>query len=448
MLLADIKVLFIFLPLFLLIIAFVPQKWKPAMLALCGIGYCISTGWKALVFTLFSAIFGWFSVRCCPRTMTGTKAAKAMAWVVIDIIGQLILLYFSSNVSCFITLIPAIQSIAAIFERINGNFRVPSLPNYLAYCLSLPRILGGIPLDFSERNEIIRTRKFSIERTADGIQHIVIGIFKINVLSLPIGRFYTMICSPQTGQYLTFLDAWMFAFAIFFMILFRLQGIQEIGQGILLTLGYNIPDVFDSTVFSTSLRDFCKRIWTPMYRMGTKIFGLTDENINDMSIFSYGLRIAGIIILPVCILRRDSLHTSICFCVFTLILAITERVLKQKRLLDIIPHKIRIIVTNLCIIILCYTLFCDTPSGKISGIFSLIGKNGFLLSSYAKYAFSWYWSNFLLCVLCTFPIRKTITTLCDKYEKLEKASIIVIPIVELGLLTLSIMQILSSNVGL
>lgn len=444
--LADLRFVFGFLPLLLLITAFVPRKFKPALLAVGGAVYCVIAGWKNLLFAALSACIGWFSVRCCPRSMTGRKAAKAKAWICIDILAQLLLLFFAKS-NFLLTLIPAVQSVCAIFDRVRGNLRAPSLLNYLSYCFSFPRIFGGIPLDLAERSEINSSPKVSIERIADGIGHIVVGLFKYNVLAIPVGRFYGMICSKEPTQFFTMLDAWLAALGIFFMLLYLLQSILEVGQGILLLLGYNVPDCFDAPNLASSLREFFQRLWTPMHRILSKILGITDENRDDMNILQWGIRVAAVL-LPITFLLFDFSWNLVLFVILTLTLLIAERIAEQRKILDVIPQKVRIIITNLLAVILCFILFSGLTTGQFKDAFSLFGTGGFLLSPYAKYALSWYWSNLLLCILCALPIRKILKKLCEQHEKLEKASIIVIPLGELALLILSIMQILSSNAGL
>lgn len=442
MFMLDLKQLLFFLPLLILAACLIPKKWKSAVLTVGGLAMCAMSGWKLLLYAVLSVFFGWFAVRCCPRTLTGPYAAKARAWITISILLQTGCLVLSG---ChLLILLSAIQAVICVIDRAHGMLRIPSLPQYLCYVCEYPRWFGLNPTDFETYLSAQESRRpFEIERFANGLGKIITGVFQIVILSRPISLFYQMIIEPQFPQQLSFSDGWLCAVAYYCFLYFLLHGWLDIGQGILLVLGYDQPDGYESPTFSTSLAEYLEKIWKPMRTAAGDIVGIPVPSAKMPT--AKWFFAALVCMLAAGLIFSDSLLCGLSWGCAAASVLLLERIIPQSFRMKI-PKAVRTVCVNFIIILFTYALFGCNANGHASGILSLIGKGGFALSSAALYALSWYWVELLLCIVSLFPLRRLFAAMTRKYAILEKAGTVIVPVMQLSMLVLCIMYLVASGV--
>lgn len=432
--LKDLKLLLFFLPLMILVTALTPKKYKTAVLAIFGAIYCWCCGNQTLLWTAVSALVGWFAVRCCPRSLKGKRRFKALGWLAIDAIVQIVLLFVKPS---FPLALSALQSAACMAERLRGNFRTPALPTYFSYCFSAPRQIACMPLMYSERKENAKNFRPHLEQAGSGVWHIVCGIFESTVLSVSMEKLWSMIFESESDvSALSLADKWLCGITLFFMVYFVLRSLVHVGEGILEVLGYPVEDAFHAPVFSASLREYIQNLFPPLYRFLMQLFGITEANRFSIPIAAWFVRVFAIC-ASIGWVTEKGFGSGLLWGFLTALLLLAEHLLEQKQILSKIPKAVRCVVTNLLAIILFYSLFNTMPQT------THLGTGGFLISSGAKYALSWYWLYLPLCILCYFPIRSLLSKLLSKRKLLSKIEIIAVPAAEIAMICFSLMQLVS-----
>lgn len=433
MLLTKLQFVLWFLPLLTLVAARIPNRWKSLVLTLGGLAFCAFTGWKTLLLAVISVLGGWFAVRCCPRTCS----PKAKAWIGISLCIQTIVLCLGNG--ALPLLCCAVQAILCIFDRARGKMRIPSLPQYVVYTCEFPRLFGCYPLAYSEHRDMQEMRRFDLELLGKGLCRMVLGVFLVNVLAVPMLHCYHMIADAQIGTLRTLPDAWLCAFAVFCAANFTLHGCMEVGHGMAMVLGYDLPDGYDAPTTATTLSDYGKRFWMPLYDCACRILQLP-QNQAPMPLGNWCWRVLCITCF-LGLLFAGSIPAGLCWGAVVTLLLLAERYLPQKWILRI-PAPVRMVCVNLFAIGLGGALLGADPSSKFGDALTLLGKGGLLLSDTAKYAVSWYWGILLLGLLSLLPIRKWLASLAQRYSILQTIGIGAIPLASLGMLMLSVMQLL------
>lgn len=435
----TIRELLFFLPLLTILTAVVPQKWKSAVLTVGGLAACFLNGWQTLLWALLSVFLGWFAVRCCPRTLTGPYAVKAKAWIAISFVLQTAIVILGK---CNLyLLLSGMQAVICVIDRANGMLRIPSLPQYVGYICEYPRWFGFCPTDFAAYKETRENRKpFEIERCAIGLWKMVFGIFELVMISMTMFEFFSMIVESQIGTHLSLLDSWFAALAIYCAFYFGFHGRMDIGQGMHLVLGYELPDGYDAPIFSKSLREYCGRVCKPFRAAAGDITGIPEDS-SKMSTVRWFFGVLACL-LVIGMVFNESLISGIVWGVLAAAVLLAERMIPQK-ITEKIPAAVKCVLVTLTAVGFCYGLGTIPVYTHLSDILCLFGRGGIVLSGAALYAISWHWSDLLLAIACLFPLRKAYQALEEKYPIIEKISVAVVPLSAFGMILLCLMRLVA-----
>lgn len=437
----TIRELLFFLPLLTLAAALVPQKWKSLVLSVGGLAACFFQGWQTLLWALLSVFCGWFAVRSCPRTLTGPYAVKARVWIGISIVLQTVIFILSGSLY---VLLSGIQAVICVIDRANGMLRIPSLAKYAGYICEYPRWFGFYPTDFAAYKECTENHKpFEIERFAKGLWKMVFGIFELVMLSVPMFEFFSMIVESQIGTHLSLLDSWFAALAIYCTIYFGIHGRMDIGQGMMLVLGYELPDGYDAPIFAQTLREYYGKACKPLRDAAGDIVSIPEESSKMPTVRWFFGAFACLLVLGM--VFSESLISGAVWGFLAAAVLLAERMM-PKSFTEKIPAAVKSILVALLVVGFSYGLFSPPVYSHFSDVLCLFGRGGFALSGAALYAISWNWSDLLLAVVCLFPLRKEFRSLTQKYAWAEKISVALIPLSAFGMLLLCLMRLVSENI--
>jgi len=121
-----------------------------------------------------------------------------------------------------------------------------------------PTQIAGPIKRYEDFDEQVRQRpRFDPRVFLEGIELIVIGMFKKVVIADNVGRLALMVYSD--ASHASMVDAWAAALAFYIQVYFDFSGYTDIARGSAQLFGYRIPLNFRAPFLATSFQDFWQR---------------------------------------------------------------------------------------------------------------------------------------------------------------------------------------------
>lgn len=274
--------LFYFLPIFLLIYYFLPQKYKNSFLLIASILFYAWGAPKFIPFILGSILIDFFIV----RKLDKSPDAQRKPLLILSLLLNVGLLAWFKYANFFA------ENILSIFQWMNwhsftwNNILLPigisfftfqkisysvdvyrkksqpfdSIANYALYILMFPQLIAGPIIRYNEiKDQIIdRSQNSGFDDLLIGFIRFMVGLAKkvliANVLAEQVDAIFAV--SPD---YFSSGTAWIGMLAFTFQIYFDFSGYSDMALGLGKMMGFNFPENFNFPYISQSITEFWKR---------------------------------------------------------------------------------------------------------------------------------------------------------------------------------------------
>ncbi len=149
------------------------------------------------------------------------------------------------------------QSMSYSIDVYRGDARAIRNPiDFACYVAMFPQLVAGPIIRFSEIEDQLRHRTYTVEKFARGVAFISLGLAKKILLANACGKVADVVFDAGS---VGFVDSWFGAAAYAFQIYFDFSAYSDMAIGLGLMLGFVFPKNFDSPYRSASITEFWKR---------------------------------------------------------------------------------------------------------------------------------------------------------------------------------------------
>ena len=153
--------------------------------------------------------------------------------------------------------------IAFLVDAYRGEVKGYNFIHYLLFITYFPHLIAGPIIHHKEmipQFENSTTYKFNNQNLAVGLTVFFMGLFKKTVLADGIAPHAVVVYSiADSGQILTFLEAWLGGFCYAFQLYFDFSGYSDMAIGSSLMLGIRLPLNFHSPYKAVNIFEFWRR---------------------------------------------------------------------------------------------------------------------------------------------------------------------------------------------
>ncbi len=277
MLFSSVEFLFRFLPVFMLIYLFVPDKYRNVVL-LAGSLLFYGVGEPYYVLLLILSILinykaGQFIVQKEDKIRKNILVASLFYnfgilflfkyW---DFVAETINRFLKGEKIPTLSLaLPlgisfyTFQIVSYLIDCYKGKLKEEvSFTSFAAYVTMFPQLIAGPIVKYEEVSERMSERKIRPKAVESGMKLFSIGLGLKVLLANQIGTLWNSIMTAGAGN-LSVPVAWMGAFAYSFQIYFDFWGYSLMAKGLGRMLGFRIPKNFDDPYISKSISEFWRR---------------------------------------------------------------------------------------------------------------------------------------------------------------------------------------------
>lgn len=283
MVFSDLKFIYLFLPIFLLIYYIVPQKSKNTVLFLGSIAFYAIGSWTHPLYTLLLLISVGISFGGALLIERYPKIKKLILTIaLVYLFGQLFLFkyegFISSSINAFfkIVKVPAelpelslllpvgisfyvFQAASYIIDVYRGTCRAEkSFINFGTYLCMFPQLIAGPIVTYTCVQKQLIRRRHTFRNFSDGLKLFVIGLGLKVILANNVGGLWRDVVSIGFESISTPM-AWMAAIAFSLQLYFDFYGYSLMAKGMGRMLGFNIPDNFLHPYVAVSMTEFWRR---------------------------------------------------------------------------------------------------------------------------------------------------------------------------------------------
>ena len=283
MVFSSLPFLFVFLPVFFIIYAFLPEKAKNAFLLLGSLAFYAYGAWETplyLLLLLAAILVNWaVGLRLAPEN------PRRKLWLILGLIYDFFWLFlfkyagfFWDNASAlagFFTHHAASRAWELILP-IGISFYTFQIASYLidvyrkivpperslirlgAYLCMFPQLIAGPIVQYNTVAKQLRSRKTSLSQTDQGLRLFTLGLgFKV-LLANNVSALWSDISAVGFESISTPL-AWMGAAAYSFQLYFDFYGYSLMALGLGRVMGFDLPENFRDPYLSLSMTEFWRR---------------------------------------------------------------------------------------------------------------------------------------------------------------------------------------------
>ena len=271
MLFSSVTFLYYFLPIVLVLYLIAPKKFKNFVLFMASLVFYAWGEPKYVFLMLISIGIGYLA----GFFMEKLPKKPVMLVSVFLCLGFLIYFkytnFFISNVNAMLkTDIPVLnvimpigisfytfQIISYILDVYNGKVECQKNFLHLATYISMfPQLIAGPIVRYSDINEQLGSRTFTLEKIADGIKRFILGLGKKVLLANQLGELCQVF---QMSGEKTVAYYWLYAVAAALHIYFDFSGYSDMAIGLGKLLGFSFPENFNYPYMSRSITEFWRR---------------------------------------------------------------------------------------------------------------------------------------------------------------------------------------------
>ncbi len=271
MLFSSITFLYYFLPIVLILYLVVPKKLKNVVLLLASLVFYAWGEPKYVFLMLLSILIGYLA------GILMEKLPRKPVMCISVILCLFFLVYFKytnffiGNINNVLnTSLPFLKVVMPIgisfytFQIISYildvyNKRVEKQGNilYLAtYIAMFPQLIAGPIVRYSDINEQLGKRTYTVDNVAEGIKRFAIGLAKKVLLANQLGELCQIF---QSSGEKTIAFYWLYVLAASLHIYFDFSGYSDMAIGLGKILGFSFPENFNYPYMSKSITEFWRR---------------------------------------------------------------------------------------------------------------------------------------------------------------------------------------------
>lgn len=260
MVFSSLDFLFGFLPIFLLIYASVPDKWKNLVLLLGSLGF-YAYGAKEQPFSLLLILFSFFMNHQLAILIEEMELKFHKKLV----LGFSILLNFGCLFFCKYWMMPlgfsfyTFQITAYLIDVYRGEIAAEPSVLYLGnFMYAFPQVTAGPILRYPKLKEQLRNPAFSMGETEEGLKEFTIGLGLKVLLSNQMAGLWKQVNVIGFDSISTPL-AWLGLLAYSLEIYFDFYGYSLMAVGLGRVLGFKLPENFRQPYTAVSMSEFWRR---------------------------------------------------------------------------------------------------------------------------------------------------------------------------------------------
>lgn len=128
--------------------------------------------------------------------------------------------------------------------------------NLAMYITMFPQLIAGPIVRYTDIENRLTDRKYTIEQTSYGIKRFVIGLFKKVVIANTLGEIVVQYTNTDEK---TVIFAWIYAISVSLQIYYDFSGYSDMAIGLGSMLGFDFPENFKHPFESKSATEFWRR---------------------------------------------------------------------------------------------------------------------------------------------------------------------------------------------
>ncbi len=149
------------------------------------------------------------------------------------------------------------QAISYTIDLYRGDAKLQkSFINFACYITFFPQLIAGPIVRYTVIEDMLNTRKHSIEKFSDGAFRFSVGLGKKVLIANVLGEFCEYYIS-STNQSMLFAWAWIIAFTL--QIYFDFSGYSDMAIGLSKLFGFDFPENFNYPFISSNITEFWRR---------------------------------------------------------------------------------------------------------------------------------------------------------------------------------------------
>ena len=277
---SELRFVFLFLPLALLLHKLAPMKVKNIILTLLSLLFFAWGSTKYMVLMILLIVFNYFSGLLIEARKEEQDQRAAKNTLIAAVVLDLLLLGFfkywgfvlenvnailRTNFSTQVTSTPMGVSFFT-FSLLSYLFDVyrdkaPMDRNFLNFTLFVtffPKLVSGPIISYSAMSQQIRERKLSSVRFGHGCRMFIIGLAKKVLLSNTLGTTFYAVSAMATGD-VSVITGWIGAISYSLMLYFDFSGYSDMAIGLAHMFGFEFGKNFDYPYMSASVSEFWRR---------------------------------------------------------------------------------------------------------------------------------------------------------------------------------------------
>ena len=277
---SELRFVFLFLPLALLLHKLAPMKVKNIILTLLSLLFFAWGSTKYMVLMILLIVFNYFSGLLIEARKEEQDQRAAKNTLIAAVVLDLLLLGFfkywgfvlenvnailRTNFSTQVTSTPmgvsffTFSLLSYLFDVYRG--KAPMDKNFLNFTLFVtffPKLVSGPIISYSAMSQQIRERKLSSVRFGHGCRMFIVGLAKKVLLSNTLGTtFYAV--SAMAPESVSVVTGWIGAISYSLMLYFDFSGYSDMAIGLAHMFGFEFGKNFDYPYMSASITEFWRR---------------------------------------------------------------------------------------------------------------------------------------------------------------------------------------------
>lgn len=270
--------IFRFLPVFLILYFFAPDKYKNLTLLIFSLIF-YSLG-EPIYFPLMiaSILVDYFIAIAIENNFNNRFKCRLL--LMLSILFNMGMLFFFKYFNFFIDNINLIfstslsnlklalplgisfytfQTLSYSIDVFNGKVKAErNIIDFGAFVSSFPQLIAGPIVKYTDINKEIKKRTHSLDNFENGMEEFIIGLSKKVLIANNIGVLWTEIYSKDITE-ISMPLAWIGILAFSFQIYFDFSGYSSMAIGLGKIMGFNYPTNFNFPYISRSISEFWRR---------------------------------------------------------------------------------------------------------------------------------------------------------------------------------------------
>ncbi len=436
MVFSSITFLYVFLPIFLIVYLFTPDKYKNLCLLIFSLLFYALGEPKYIVFLLLSCIVNYFLSQ---KIKSANNSKPYLILGIIYNVGQLIIFKYTdffifnineilnANLPFLYIVMPigisfyTFQALGYLVDVYNKKHEpASSLLELMTYISLFPQLIAGPIVRYDTVKDELKNKDISIDNFGCGVKRFIIGLSKKVLIANTLAEFETALVVDSV------LSAWLKPILFTLQIYFDFSGYSDMAIGLGLMMGFKFLENFNYPLIANSITDFWRR-WHISLSSWFRDYIYIPLGGNRVSTFKWIRNI--LIVWGLTGFWHGASWNFILWGIYFGIILLIEKIFLQKYISK--THMMKHVYT-LFIVIISFLIFKSESLAEIlSSLEVMFGLSDLpLSSSISSYHLKNNVSILLISIIAAVPIKKYIKSTSKIFSILE-------PIFYLALLILS-----------